>query len=85
MNTTYQIILLLYKVKSYIDKHSLLSFYHFYVHFYINSGNIAWRSTIMTYFKPHFFFNKFKKTTHNYPTNFSRTNYNVPAFKLNKS
>ena len=31
------------------------------------------------------FFNKFKKPTHNYPTNFARTNYSIPPFKLNKS
>ena len=29
--------------------------------------------------------NKFKKPTHNYPTNFTRTNYSIPPFKLNKS
>ena len=34
---------------------------------------------------PTIFLNKFKKPTHNYPTNFARTNYSIPAFKLNKS
>ena len=29
------------------------------------------------------FFNKFKKPTHNYPTNFA--NYSIPPSKLNKS
>ena len=32
-----------------------------------------------------FFLSKFKKPTHNYPTNFARTNYSIPPFKLNKS
>ena len=41
-----EIIRLLYKAKSYTDKHSLFSFYHSYMHSYINYGNIAWRSTI---------------------------------------
>ena len=120
---------LLYKAKSYIDKHSLLSSYHSYIHSFINYGNIAWGSTSRTnlekiysqqkhairivYSKdrlshtrklfqkckilnecqvniwknhvfmhqinsntvPTIFFNKFKKPTHNYPTNFARTNY----------
>ena len=40
---------LLYKAKSYIDKHSLLSLYHSYIHSsYINYGNIARESTAMT-------------------------------------
>ena len=34
---------------------------------------------------PTIFLNKFKHPTHNYPTNFSRTNYSIPPFKLNKS
>ena len=34
---------------------------------------------------PTTFLNKFKKPTHNYPTNFARTNYSIPPFKLNKS
>ena len=34
---------------------------------------------------PTTFLNKFKKPTHNYPTNFARTNYNLPLLKLNKS
>ena len=34
---------------------------------------------------PTIFLNKFKKPTHNYPTNFARTNYSIPPFKLNKS
>ena len=34
---------------------------------------------------PKIFLNKFKKTTHSYPTNFARTNYSIPPFKLNKS
>ena len=33
---------LLFKAKPYIDKHWLLSFYHSYIHSYINYGNIAW-------------------------------------------
>ena len=42
---------LLYKTKPYIDKHSLLSLYHSYIHFYINYGNIAWGSTTRTNLK----------------------------------
>ena len=42
---------LLYKAKSYIDKHSLLSLYHSYIHSYINYGNIAWGSTTKTNIK----------------------------------
>ena len=34
---------------------------------------------------PTTFLNKFKKPTHNYLTNFARTNYCIPPFKLNKS
>ena len=34
-------VLYLYKAKSYIDKHSLLSLYHSYIHSYISYGNIA--------------------------------------------
>ena len=34
---------------------------------------------------PTIFLNKFKKPTHNYPTNFAGTNYSIPPFKLNKS
>ena len=34
---------------------------------------------------PTIFLNKFKKPTHNYPTNFARTNHGIPPFKLNKS
>ena len=34
---------------------------------------------------PTIFLNKFKKPTHNYPTNFARTNYSITPFKLNKS
>ena len=34
---------------------------------------------------PVIFLNKFKRPTHNYPTNFTRTNYSIPTFKLNKS
>ena len=34
---------------------------------------------------PTIFLNKFKKPTHNYPTNFATTNYSIPPFKLNKS
>ena len=40
---------------------------------------------INLYTVPTIFFNKFKKPTHNYPTNFARTNYSIPPFKLNKS
>ena len=43
---------LLYKAKSYIDKHSLLSLYHSYIRSsYINYGNIARESTAMTNLK----------------------------------
>ena len=130
---------LLYKAKPYIDKHSLSSLYHSYIHSYINYGNIAWGSTTRTNLKkiysqqkhairivyskdrlshtrelfkqckvlnvyqvniwknlvfmhqinsntvPTIFLNKFKKPTHNYPTNFAGTNYSIPPFKLNKS
>ena len=130
---------LLYKAKPYIDKHSLLSLYHSYIHSYINYWNITWGSTARTNLKkiysqqkhairivyskdrlthtrelfkeckvlnvyqvniwknlvfmhqvnsntvPTIFLNKFKKPTHNYPTNFARTNYSIPPFKLNKS
>ena len=34
---------------------------------------------------PTIFLNKSKKPTHNYPTNFARTNYSILSFKLNKS
>ena len=34
---------------------------------------------------PTTFLNKFKIPTNNYPTNFARTNYSIPPFKLNKS
>ena len=30
---------------------------------------------------PTIFLNKFKKPTHNYPTNFARTDYSKPSFK----
>ena len=40
---------LLHRAKPYIDKHSLLSLYHSYIHSYINYGNIAWGSTTRTY------------------------------------
>ena len=30
-------------------------------------------------------FDKFKKPTRNHSTNFARTNYSIPHFKLNKS
>ena len=36
---------LLYKAKSYINKYSLLSLYHSYIHSYVNYGNITWGST----------------------------------------
>ena len=43
---------LLYKAKSYIDKHSLLSLYHSYIRSsYINYGNIARESSAMTNLK----------------------------------
>ena len=32
-----------------------------------------------------FFWNKFKKPTHNYPTKLARANYSIPPFDLNKS
>ena len=35
----------------YIDKHSLLSLYHSYIHSYINYGNITWGSTARTNLK----------------------------------
>ena len=130
---------LLYKAKPYIDKHSLLSLYHSYIHSYINYGNIAWGSTTRTNLKkiysqqkhairivcskdrlshtrelfkqckflnvyqvniwknlvfmhqvnsntvPTIFLNKFRKPTHNYPTNFAGTNYSILTLKLNKS
>ena len=41
----------MYKPKPHIDKHSLLSLYHSYIHSYINCGNIAWRSTTRTNLK----------------------------------
>ena len=31
---------------------------------------------------PTIFQNKFRKPIHNYPTNFSASSYNIPAFKL---
>ena len=31
------------------------------------------------------FLNKFKKPIHNYPTDFARSIYSIPPFKLNKS
>ena len=34
---------------------------------------------------PTIFLNKFKNPTYNYPTDFARTNYSIPPFKLNKS
>ena len=34
---------------------------------------------------PTIFLNRFKKPSHNYSTNFTRTNYSIPFFKLNKS
>ena len=34
---------------------------------------------------PKIFLNKFKMPTHNYPTNFARTNCTIPTFKLHKS
>ena len=36
---------LLYKAKPFIDKHSLLSLYHSYIHYYINYRIIAWGGT----------------------------------------
>ena len=42
---------LLYNAKPYITKHSLLSFYHSYIHSYINYGNIARGSTTRTNLK----------------------------------
>ena len=39
------IVLLFIKTKPYIDKRSLLSLYHSYIHSYINYGNIALGST----------------------------------------
>ena len=36
-------ILLSHKAKPYIDKHSILSLYHSYIHTYINYGNTAWK------------------------------------------
>ena len=34
---------------------------------------------------PTIFLNKLKKPTHNYSTDFARTNYNILLFRLNKS
>ena len=42
---------LLYKAKSYIDKHLLLSLYHSYMHSYFNYGNIARRNSAKTNLK----------------------------------
>ena len=42
---------LLYKARPSIDKHSLLSLYHSYIHSYINYGNIAWGSATTTNLK----------------------------------
>ena len=42
---------LLYKAKHYIDEHSLLSLYQFYIHSYINYGNIAWGNATRTNLK----------------------------------
>ena len=126
----------MHKAKPYIDKHSLLSLYHSYIHSYINYGNIAWGSTTRTNLKklysqqkhtirivyskdrlshirellqckvlnvyqvniwknlvfmdqinsntvPTIFLNKFKKPTHNYPTNFAGTNYSIlPLYRI---
>ena len=128
-----------YWLLSFIDKHSLLSLYHSYIHFYINYENIAWGSTTRINLKkiysqqkhairivyskdrfshtrevfkeckvlniyqvniwknlvfmhqidsntvPSIFLNSLKKPNHNYLTNFARTNYSIPHFKLNKS
>ena len=34
---------------------------------------------------PIIFLKKIKKTTHNCPKNYARTNYSIPPFELNKS
>ena len=47
--------------------------------------NLVFMHQINSNTVPTIFFNKFKKPTHNYPTNFAGTNYSIPPFKLNKS
>ena len=42
---------LLFKVKPFLNKQSLLSLYYSYIHSYINYANVAWGSTYMTNFK----------------------------------
>ena len=47
--------------------------------------NLAFMHQVNSNIVPTIFLNKFKKPTHNYPTNFATTNYSIPPFKLNKS
>ena len=47
--------------------------------------NLVFMHQINSNTVPTIFLNKFKKPTHNYPTNFATTNYSIPPFKLNKS
>ena len=42
---------ILYKVKDYLSKQSLLPLYYTYIHTYVNYANLAWESTIRTNFK----------------------------------
>ena len=44
--------------------------------------NLVFMHQINSNTVPAIFLNKFKKPTHNYPTNFARTNYSIPPFKL---
>ena len=46
--------------------------------------NLVFMHQVNSNIVPTIFLNKFKKPTHNYPTNFARTNYNMLPFKLNK-
>ena len=47
--------------------------------------NLVFMRQINSNTVPTIFLNKFKKNTHNYPTNFARTNYGIPPLKLDKT
>ena len=47
--------------------------------------NLVFLHQINPYTIPTIFFSKFKEPNYNYPTNFTRTNYSIPPFELNKS
>ena len=47
--------------------------------------NLVFMHQVNSNTAPTIFLNKFKKSSHNYPTNFARNNYSIPPFKLNKS